>query len=830
MLLWVAAASCRPSPPPAATAPATPQPTPVLLDRAQLYSPRDAFDWQLAGELPMEAAALAAQLPHAAGSGIQLQGETVVRWPVELDASELDALRVTLLYPRGAEAELSWRSPNQDFDASRSLYQRRGDGQVALDRILVFELLSHPGWSGQIAELQLRFVLRPDETRFLKRLRGQVYRWKDAVLDPTRSWQVDLGHSARTAWLTPDGQALERAFEVPAQARLRFAYGATSAPTRGIDFRIERLADAGAIDLFEDLFEARLDHHQLDRWHEAELELEGEGPTRLRFTARGDTGSRALPAWSGLEVTPRPEDPRPSIVLILVDTLRADRLPLYGYPHDTAPHLTAWAERSAITFDDAVVQAPWTLPSHASLFSGLNATRHGINHTHTVVPESQQLLAEWLRDAGYATAAVTGGAFLHPKYGLAQGFDRFDTWPTLGEPERELETAVDRAIRWTQELPRPFLLFLHTFDVHDYLIYRRTAGAEHEAAGDWYDQRIRHTDSQLGRLLDHLQATLPEDELVVVLTSDHGEGLEDGPAGHGFLSENNLHVPLIVQLPAGHEGRTRAGQRIRRQVRSIDIAPTLLALAGVDHPELDGTSLLPVIRDAEAPFPDLALSYAAKRNLGLALRHGGRWKAIVDNTAWTADAPQHRFFDLRSDPLAVRDLAFSEAAPPLAPLLKQASGLLESLPGLRLRFTNASDAPLYFRLGSRMIGVETVKALGLPADRVIRDGAYQARIEVPPSADFTLHLEEVIDDPLRVVAWRAGESEVDGTSFQLAAAEGLQAIVATDVGWRLESPTEATPASGLTLRQRGRLEAARHGPANLDPDLRRRLQALGYLD
>ncbi len=805
--------------------------TPDLLRREQLYATTTRFDWDLSGPTPAGAEEIVAGLPHDPGHGLRMQGETVLKWRVDLAASDLDALLVTLLYPQGAEAELQWRDQHQNFSATRSLRQRRGEGRADLDRTLTFELLTHPDWSGHIAELRLRFVFGSAETRILRRLQGQTYSLAPEVLETPQPWMLDLGHSARTAWLTPPEHAVERVFDVPDQGRLLLSYGATAAPTRGINFRISRISATGEAPI---LFEARLGAGQLDQWHDAQIELDSKEPVRLRFETSADDDNRALPAWSRIDSRPQTHKPRPNIILISIDTLRADRLPLYGYPHNTAPRLTTWAKNSALTFDDTVVQAPWTLPSHASMLSGLDATRHGINHTHTVVPRSQTLLAEWLRDAGYATAAVTGGAFLHPKYGLAQGFDRFDYWPNLGQPDQELATAINRALEWLNTLPQPFFLFLHTFEVHDYLIYRHAAGADQEPPGLWYDQRIRHTDRELGRLLDHLELSGLKDKTVVVVTSDHGEGLEDGPPGHGFLSENNLRVPLVIQLPDGRG----AGQHITRQVRSIDLAPTLLELAGVSHAELDGTSLLPLISDPEAPFPELASSYAAKRNLGLALRRGGHWKAIVDNTAWTASNSQHQLFDLRLDPLALRDLAATDLdSHPIDfdPVLQQAAQALANLPGFRLRFTNhGSSEPLFFRLRGRMLGAEAVKAIHLPCDCVTQEQPFQVRIKVPPGANFELHLEEVVNDPLRVEAWsmKLSNAETPRIQHQLNLEKTDQLLTLSFDGsdWQLSAGLETAAESGLTVISHSGLDLSNHAPSAADQELKQKLTALGYLD
>ena len=523
---------------------------------------------------------------------------------------------------------------------------------------------------------------------------------------------------------------------------------------------------------------------------------------------------------------PIPET-RPNVILISIDTLRADHLSMYGYPEATSPRLDAWARRHAALFTDAVVQAPWTLPSHVSMFTGLDATRHGVNFSDTVVPAARDLLAERLQRAGYSTAAATGGGFLHPSYGLAQGFDQFHYWPTVGEPEGELEASVERALEWLGTLPRPFFLFLHTFEVHDYPIYRRQAGIEEtEEDVTWYDQRIRHADQLIGQLLERVEALGLRGETVIVLTSDHGEGFEDRDRGHGHLSESNLLVPLVVELPDGRG----AGTTIDRQVRSIDVPATILDLAGLDPwPDADGVSLLPLIAEEPAAVPDLASSYAASRLQGLALRRGGRWKYVLPNSAWRDHAEAGRMYDLDLDPDERRDLA---GHPQSRALRRQALRMLDDVPGYRLRFANATDQALHFRLQGKMIGEATVTALMLPCPCVRRERPNEALVEVPPATSFELRLEEVVEDLLTVEAW-SGEAEGPAEqieSLQLVPAETPWAMSFDGDGWHFAGSVDAPAETGLTVTWKEGLEAADSVPGDVDPDLRRRLQALGYLD
>ncbi|MEM6457561.1 MAG: sulfatase, partial [Acidobacteriota bacterium] len=177
--------------------------------------------------------------------------------------------------------------------------------------------------------------------------------------------------------------------------------------------------------------------------------------------------------------SPSPSDGPPrSVVLIVLDTLRADRLGSYGHDQPTSPRLDAWAARRAVRYERALAPAPWTLPSHVALFTGLPAHAHGVDHVRARLGAAPPTLAAILRDAGYRTAAFTGGAFLTPAYGLDRGFETFVAATPDDDPARELTTSVRRALDWLDQAridgdERPFFLFLHTFAVHRPLHMRR---------------------------------------------------------------------------------------------------------------------------------------------------------------------------------------------------------------------------------------------------------------------------------------------------------------------------------------------------------------------
>ncbi len=316
------------------------------------------------------------------------------------------------------------------------------------------------------------------------------------------------------------------------------------------------------------------------------------------------------------------------VVLISIDTLRADHLPFYGYPRDTAPHLANLA-RDGSVFAQARSQAPWTLPSHASMMTSLYPSANGARFREQArfpIRFSDALdarnitLAELLRSAGFSTTSIASNHFLGPELGLTQGFDSSDCHGAY-----QADTLVDKAVGWLEkEKSRPFFLFLHFNDVHDYRApeeylrqyrnpqyaggfsggafplrqvmgnrYHDLSAADLEYLAALYDAAIRYVDRELGRLFRWLRDEGLYEETLIVLTSDHGEEFWDhGGTGHGFtLYEEQLRVPLLIK-PAATDRSAGHQARVEGNVGVIDIMPTILDYAGLAAPDfLQGISL-----------------------------------------------------------------------------------------------------------------------------------------------------------------------------------------------------------------------------------------------
>ncbi len=375
---------------------------------------------------------------------------------------------------------------------------------------------------------------------------------------------------------------------------------------------------------------------------------------------------------------------RLNVVIIGVDTLRADHLGCYGYHRKTSPNIDQLAA-DGVLFENCIAPSPWTLPSFATVFTSLYPSQHGARGSHKALGTGFPTLAEILKSQGYLTGAIVNAPYLKRSFKVDRGFDTYDMPPRRG---RNASGTTSHALAWIDSLPdKPFLLFVHYFDPHlpyappapyDTLFdpgYHGKIGSRFQPKAlprvrlqdirklltytdqDWrhiealYDGEVAFTDRAIGDLLSGLKERGLLDNTLIVFLSDHGEEfLEHGGFEHGHsLYGELLHVPLIFVL----KGRIPRGLRLRQQVRLLDILPTILELSGVDcDAHTEGVSLVPLIegknRKARGETllpPHLAFSES--------ILYGPEKKSI---TAWPwkviYDTKTHEWmhFDLENDP------------------------------------------------------------------------------------------------------------------------------------------------------------------------------------
>jgi arylsulfatase A-like enzyme len=353
-----------------------------------------------------------------------------------------------------------------------------------------------------------------------------------------------------------------------------------------------------------------------------------------RKVSTGEWG-RGRPAWN--------------VLILTLDTTRADRLGAYGFAAANTPNIDRVA-REGVLFEQAESAAPLTLPAHTSLFTGRFPFQHGVRDNGAVLDPGELTLAQVLQTRGFRTAAFPASYVLDARWGLTRGFDLYDgTFGYRGDGSpghgmrRSADQIVDRALAWLDTASDArFFGWLHFYDAHT--PYDPPQGQAYTATG--YQGEIAFIDSQIGRVLAFLDARHLRDHTLVVLVGDHGESLgEHGERTHGlFVYEAVTRVPLIISAPSS---RMR-GRRVTDVVRSVDVMPTVLDLLGIRVPSsVAGMTLAPrmigATREAEVDtysetmYPRYHFGWSGLRAL-----RAGRFKLI--------DAPRPELYDLATDP------------------------------------------------------------------------------------------------------------------------------------------------------------------------------------
>lgn len=399
-----------------------------------------------------------------------------------------------------------------------------------------------------------------------------------------------------------------------------------------------------------------------------------------------------------------------NVLVVVVDTLRADHLKHYGYERDTSKGLDDFAAQ-ATRFEHAYAPSGWTSPSVASIMTGVFPSRHGVRRLGGALPKQWKTIAEALRDHGYTGVGHSFNHNITRKTRFHRGFASFESHSGRSGTYDDISEMTSRARQWIDDGSTPFFLYLQPMNVHGpYRVPRRHAKAllgrvpsslfeffggfeakimrgqielrrefsdeRHRSLIDQYDVAVRYTFDELGKLLSHMQKRGVYDDALIVITSDHGEELFDhGGFNHGYtLHREVLNVPLYIKLPGQKTARS-----VKHWVSLMDVFPTVVDALGFEvPPKLDGRSLLPLLRGEEL-HDEQKMAHVTtwqKRCTGEALAWG-RYKLVdvEESYEWPHGAVQ--LFDLQEDPFERENIAVQH--PDLVEKYRrELSGMLET--------------------------------------------------------------------------------------------------------------------------------------------------------
>jgi arylsulfatase A-like enzyme len=457
--------------------------------------------------------------------------------------------------------------------------------------------------------------------------------------------QNAYGRSFNTVFAPPHS-VFEFELNVPADPMLEFGFGlldqAWREPGDGVNFIItienergQKVIFSKHLNPYQNAKQRRIFQNKIDlsdyQGQRVKLSFVTEGfPPRDKSMQRYPDQRNDLSYWFNPVVYERSRDGL-NIILISIDTLRADHLGCYDYNRETSPNIDLLAQ-DGVLFRNTFSDSPWTLPAHVSLFTALFTISHGVNSLNNVIPPSFVTLADVLRQHGYACSAFTGGGKVSAKFGFSKGFDFYGESKVVFYQENAVEQLFKKTSRWIdRNKDKPFFLFLHTYQVHgpysppapyDQFFssqkiadkerflktvlgragdkYRPIKDEDREAIVSLYDGEIRYTDEFLIKpLLDQLRDSGLYDRTMIIFTSDHGEEFFDHNGwehSHSLYNEL-IRVPLIIKFPDSEH----KGTRVDDIVRLVDIAPSILEVIGLKTSLLgsDGQSLLTIIKGKE---------------------------------------------------------------------------------------------------------------------------------------------------------------------------------------------------------------------------------------
>lgn len=606
---------------------------------------------------------------------------------------------------------------------------------------------------------------------------------------------------------------------IPPAAALEFAVGA-----RPVGSPVHVVARARGHGIDRVVYDERL---RVGRsWTDCQASLEQAlGADRIEFEIDGG----AARVWLAEPLVTAPaHDDRPNILVYVVDCLRADHVGTYGYRRPTTPAIDRIAS-GGVVLERAFANAAWTLASVGTLFTGVYPHRHGAQTRDGALRTDLPTVAERLREAGYATAAWTANPVMDATtFGLSRGFDRYELLARGRVWEVDADAALlnDAVLSWLERnRDRRFFIYLHSLDLHTPYrprppfdaLFLRPGQDEMGQAMDLYDNELAYNDREIGRLVERLREQHLYDNLLLLLTADHGEEFgEHGQVRHGrSLFDGLLHVPLILKLPGSH----RRGWRVSTPVSHLDVAPTLLDFArAAPLEDADGISLRPLLEGKRLPARLIFAEQISPKETIYAVRND-RYKYIRQLI------PESReyLFDFVHDPGETENLA-EAGIEPARPLTNALARFLQvGQEGYHLTFAPpptreetrleiTATAPI--KRAIRLL-IEDGDQLRLGAGGKTCEYRFQPRgggrhllVETaPPGASLTLELFR-------------GERLVERETVQASALSlpgDWSDVPALDdqrdplVVWYVPSPTPG-------------------GPRSLDPELAAQLEALGYAE
>jgi arylsulfatase A-like enzyme len=348
-----------------------------------------------------------------------------------------------------------------------------------------------------------------------------------------------------------------------------------------------------------EIFNETLNSKSSKGWklHRADLSSFAGQEVKIIFQTRGKKETFAF--WGDPQILTQRENNEFNVILISIDTLRADHLSSYGYPRKTSPNMSVLA-KDGVLFKNAISQAPWTYPSHAAMLTSLYPSAMGYEFSldntgssDSFLPRNATTLSEVLKYNGYLTAGFVGGGPIASDRGFSRGFSYYNEKWT-----EKIEIAYNEITNWISKYQKDkFFLFFHTFEVHEYppgnheiFASKMDSSAGIERTIALYDGKIKLVDDYIGLLIQFLKRLNLDKKTLLIITSDHGETFnENGLMGHGYdLNDNLLKIPLIFHLP----GKLPKNLKVDQQVRTIDIMPTILDILNIPlNEKIDGESL-----------------------------------------------------------------------------------------------------------------------------------------------------------------------------------------------------------------------------------------------